>query len=103
MQERLDFLKNIDIFGFISTFSMLPIINKLKSKKFKLGQQILVAGRVPQGLYIIKSGYCKVGIVKHVPYDLVGKDESWFREKPTPMKYKDNMTDPLPHDKKNFK
>jgi len=38
MQERLDFLKYIDIFKSISTFSMLPIINKLISKKFKLGQ-----------------------------------------------------------------
>ena len=47
MQERLNFLKDIDIFQCISTFSMLPIVNKLISKKFKLGQQILEAGRVP--------------------------------------------------------
>lgn len=35
---------------------MLPIVNKLTSKKFKLGEQILIAGQEPKGLYIIKSG-----------------------------------------------
>ena len=56
MQERLELLKNIDIFKSISIFSMLPIVNKLVSKKFKLGQQILIAGEDPTGLYIIKTG-----------------------------------------------
>ena len=44
MQKRLDFIKKISIFRSIKVFSMLPIANKLKSKTFKMGQQVLEAG-----------------------------------------------------------
>ena len=44
MQKRLDFIQTISIFKGIKLFSMLPIANKLKSKTFKMGQQVLTAG-----------------------------------------------------------
>ena len=37
MTERLSFCKQIDIFNTVSMFSMLPIVNKLISKTYKLG------------------------------------------------------------------
>ena len=61
-QQRLDFIKAIDIFKNVSLFSLLPITNNLVRKTFKLGEVILFAGEVPLGLYLIKSGFCKVGV-----------------------------------------
>ena len=80
----------------MSLFSLLPISNKLTIKKFKLGQPILLAGKVPQGLYIIQKGFCKVGIIKNVPYEVGGLENAWCRPKAKPFRYRDNMTDPLP-------
>lgn len=53
MKSDLEFIRKIDIFKGISLFSLLPICNNLIRRTYKLGQQILVAGQVPQGLYII--------------------------------------------------
>ena len=50
------------MFKSVSLFTLLPITSNLIKKKYKLGEQILLAGEVPKGLYIIKEGYCKVGI-----------------------------------------
>ena len=61
-QQRLDFIKSIDIFKKLTAFSLLPITNNLVRKRFKLGEIILFRGEVPQGLYLIKYGACKVGI-----------------------------------------
>ena len=61
-QQRLDFIKAIDIFKNVSLFSLLPITNNLVRKRFKLGEVILFKGEVPLGLYLIKSGFCKVGV-----------------------------------------
>ena len=61
-QQRLDFIKAIEIFKNVSLFSLLPITNNLVRKRFKLGEVILFKGEVPLGLYLIKSGFCKVGV-----------------------------------------
>ena len=61
MEDRLNFIERVDIFRTLSLSSKLSIANKLISKTFKLGEQILAAGQVPTGLYIVKSGTCKVG------------------------------------------
>ena len=50
------------MFKSVSLFTLLPITSNLIKKKYKLGEQILQAGEVPKGLYIIREGYCKVGI-----------------------------------------
>ena len=60
--KQLDFIRGCEIFKSVSLFTLLPITNNLISRKYKLGELILLAGEVPQGLYIVKKGYCKVGI-----------------------------------------
>jgi len=47
MEDRLEFIEKIDIFKGVSLSSRLSIVNKLISKTYKLGQQILDAGQVP--------------------------------------------------------
>ena len=47
MEDRLEFIEQIDVFQTLSLSSKLSIVNKLISKTFKLGQQILTAGQVP--------------------------------------------------------
>ena len=49
---------------------MLPITNNLIKKTFKLGEQILNMGEVPRGLFIVKKGYCKVGIDRIKPLEI---------------------------------
>ena len=61
-QQRLDFIKSIDIFKKLTAFSLLPITNNLVRKRYKLGEIILFRGEIPLGLYLIKSGACKVGV-----------------------------------------
>ena len=39
--ERLDFLTECDLFKDVSVFTLLPIANTLRPKKFKLGEVIL--------------------------------------------------------------
>jgi len=38
----------------------MPVACNLKSKTFSFGDYIIREGEVPSGLYIIKSGQCKV-------------------------------------------
>ena len=81
MEDRLDLIEKIDIFKGVSLSSKLSIVNKLISKTYKLGQQILDAGQIPQGLFVVKRGYCKVGQVKFEPYEISGQDVAWCRSK----------------------
>ena len=39
--ERLSFLQGCDLFNDVSVFTLLPIANTLRPKKFKLGEVIL--------------------------------------------------------------
>jgi CRP-like cAMP-binding protein len=55
-------LQQVDLFKGIQLENLLPIAHNIVSKKFKLGQLLLKAGEIPEGLIIIKSGYCKVGL-----------------------------------------
>ena len=66
-QQRLDFIKAIDIFKNVSLFSLLPITNNLVRKTYKLGEVILFKGEVPEGLYLVRSGVCKVGVDQITP------------------------------------
>jgi len=85
------------LFKPLSLSSKLSIVNKLISKKFKLGEQILIAGQVPQGLYIVKEGYCKVGLVMHRPHELKGQELAWYRPKVKNLRYANAMLDPTRH------
>jgi len=60
-EELVWFLKKLEIFKEAEIHVILPLANNVVRKKFKIGQYILKEGEVPQGLYIIKSGICKVG------------------------------------------
>ena len=58
------FLKKLDIFKDQDMRVILPIANSAKWMRYSLGQYILKEGDVPQGLYIIVKGQCKVGCEK---------------------------------------
>lgn len=58
------FLKKLDIFKDQDMRVILPIANSAKWQRYSLGQYILKEGEVPQGLYIIVKGQCKVGCEK---------------------------------------
>jgi len=60
--SRLAFLQSCQLFNQVTLFTLLPIANNLVEKKFKLGEFILNAGEVPTGLYLIKKGFCRVGL-----------------------------------------
>jgi len=58
------FLKELDIFKDQEMHIILPLANSVVSKKYILGQYILKEGEVPQGLYMVVKGQCKVGSEK---------------------------------------
>jgi hypothetical protein len=59
-EDRIDFMKSLDIFADIDMFILLPLVSNLKVKKFKLGEYLVKAGNQPQGLIMIKKGVCMV-------------------------------------------
>ena len=61
-EDRLKFLQKCDLFRDVAVNTLLPIANTLKPKRFTLGQVILKAGDVPEGLYLVSRGMCKVGL-----------------------------------------
>ena len=99
MEDRLSFIEKIDIFKSLSLSSKLSIVNKLVSRKYRLGQKILNAGEVPSGLFIVKQGYCKAGVVVYRPYEVSGADLAWYRPKVEDFRYADQMKDPIRGDK----
>ena len=94
------------MFRSVSLFTLLPITNNLIRKKFKLGEKIHHAGEVPQGLFIVKKGYCKVGIDQIVPLEV---DEETYVKRRTSSQKDINFTygpehrDPLREEKKKPK
>ena len=57
---------------------------------------------MPQGLYIIKKGYVKIGVEKLIPYKVPGMSESWCRPKTQDMRHATNFVDPIPESKQNI-
>ena len=57
---------------------------------------------MPQGLYIIRKGFVKIGIEKLIKHELPGKKEAWFTSNPENFKHITNLTDPLPESKQNL-
>lgn len=39
---------------------LMPIACNLKSRSFSFGDYVIREGQVPEGLYLIKSGQCKI-------------------------------------------
>ena len=48
------------------------------------------------GLYIIKSGYCKVGLSLNKPHDASGNELAWYRPKEKNLRFTTDLTDPKP-------
>jgi hypothetical protein len=86
-EDRLLFLQKCDLFRDVAINTLLPIANTLKPKRFTLGQVILKQGQVPEGLYLVSQGCCKVGLdYEATDYKLRSLNQ-WNAEDPTPMKH----------------
>ena len=55
-EERINFLKQLDIFSEIDMFILLPLASNIQIRKYKLGEYIVKAGELPEGLIIVKEG-----------------------------------------------
>jgi len=60
LQAKLSVLLKLPFFLGIHEFSLVPLAATLTPSRFKIGQYILRAGEVPQGLHIVVSGRCTV-------------------------------------------
>ena len=54
------FLQRLNVFKNEELSIILPLANSVKRLKFKLGERVLREGEVPQGLYMVYKGRCKV-------------------------------------------
>lgn len=61
IQERINFLTQIDLFRNIDMHVLLPIANKLEVLQYRFGEFIVKEGQAPKGLFIITKGRCRVG------------------------------------------
>eukprot|EP00347_Sterkiella_histriomuscorum_P011112 403373711 len=59
-EKRINFLRQLDIFKDIDMYILLPLASNIKVKKFKMGEIIVKAGELPEGLIIVKEGECLV-------------------------------------------
>ena len=57
---KIRFLQSISLFRDVEAQYLMPIACNLKSRTFSFGDYIIREGELPQGLFIIKSGQCKV-------------------------------------------
>ena len=61
LNSKIAFLQSIPLFEDIEAATLMPLACNLLSKIYSFGEYILKEGEIPKGLYIIKSGQCKVG------------------------------------------
>ena len=61
LEQRLEYLAQIEIFQGIDIHVLLPIANNLEVKRYKYGEFILREGQAPKGLFMITKGQCRVG------------------------------------------
>lgn len=59
-EDKIDFLRQIDIFSDIDMYILLPLASNIRTKKFKYGEYIAKAGERTEGLIIVKQGQCVV-------------------------------------------
>ncbi|CDW86496.1 cyclic nucleotide-binding domain containing protein [Stylonychia lemnae] len=59
-EERINFLRQLDIFADIDMYILLPLASNIKVKKYKHGEYIVKAGDLPDGLIIVTEGQCIV-------------------------------------------
>ena len=59
-QCRIEFLRQIDLFSELPLYILLPLASNIQVLHFKMGEYILKAGELPEGLMIVNSGQCLV-------------------------------------------
>ena len=82
---------------------LLPLANAIVKRTYKFGEFILKEGDVPQGLYIVIKGQCRVGSEriclrskKRFPWER-------YAAKPKPLTFKGNFADEIPEAFRNRK
>jgi hypothetical protein len=61
LNSKIAFLQSVPLFEDIESSHLMPIACNMIPKSFSFGEFILKEGEIPKGLYLIKSGQCKVG------------------------------------------
>lgn len=59
-EKRINFLRQLDIFKDIDMYILLPLASNIQVKRYKMGEYIVKAGDLPDGLIIVKEGQCLV-------------------------------------------
>ena len=72
---------------------ILPLANSIQKRKYSLGQYILKEGEVPEGLYIIVKGQCKVGSERMNIRSTRKLKYEKLQDQPKPMTLKGNFKD----------
>lgn len=58
--ERIQFIKDLPLFSSQNWLSLIPFAASLEPKFFPIGDVVLEQGQVPQGMFILYKGQCKV-------------------------------------------
>ena len=53
-------MRQIDIFKDVDNYILLPIASNIQVKRYRLGEYLVKAGELPEGLIIVKEGACIV-------------------------------------------
>lgn len=92
-EQRISFLRQLSFLQDQEMHMILPLANSIQKKKYALGQYILREGEVPEGLYIVVKGQCKVGSERMNMRSTKRLDFEKFPEKRKPMTLKGNFKD----------
>jgi hypothetical protein len=60
LNGKIRFLQAIPLFRDVEAQYLMPVACNLKMKTFSFGDYLIREGEVPEGLFIVKSGQCKV-------------------------------------------
>lgn len=60
LNQKIALLQSIPLFEEIDAQLLMPIACNMMPYEFSFGEYIIKEGELPKGLYIIKSGQCKV-------------------------------------------
>lgn len=60
IEGRIKFLQSLKLFVDVEMKNLIPLASNLSSKVYKVNDVILAQGQMPEGLYIIYRGHCRV-------------------------------------------
>ena len=99
----LAFLGGIPLFSDWDTPSLLPLANRIEKRRYKFGEFILREGDVPEGLYIVVTGQCRVGSERTCLRSKKRFPWERYAEQPKPLSFKGNFADAIPEALRNRK